>query len=176
MVANMGPAAYNYDESVTTLRYANRAKNIKNKPKVNEDPKDALLREFQEEIGKLKVGAVGRTGLTVLAPPPPPACLRGLRYRCSDRGKSFGIHLSRPSELRSALGVTLTLNLSPFPRLSWRPAPAPAPAPAPGRGGGTGRGRALQAAAPRLRQRTRSRRSPLRTTYGSSWRGRGRPL
>jgi len=31
-------------------RYANRAKNIKNKPKVNEDPKDALLREFQEEI------------------------------------------------------------------------------------------------------------------------------
>lgn len=33
-------------------RYANRAKNIKNKPKINEDPKDALLREFQEEIAK----------------------------------------------------------------------------------------------------------------------------
>ena len=32
------------------FRYANRAKNIKNKPKINEDPKDALLREFQEEI------------------------------------------------------------------------------------------------------------------------------
>ncbi|VDM58773.1 unnamed protein product [Angiostrongylus costaricensis] len=31
-----------------TLRYANRAKNIKNKPKINEDPKDAMLREFQE--------------------------------------------------------------------------------------------------------------------------------
>lgn len=58
MVANMGPAAYNYDESLSTLRYANRAKNIKNKPKINEDPKDALLREFQEEIGKLKVGLV----------------------------------------------------------------------------------------------------------------------
>ena len=29
-------------------RYANRAKNIKNKPKINEDPKDAMLREFQE--------------------------------------------------------------------------------------------------------------------------------
>ena len=55
MVANMGPAAYNYDESVTTLRYANRAKNIRNKPQINEDPKDALLREFQQEIGKLKV-------------------------------------------------------------------------------------------------------------------------
>ena len=31
-------------------RYANRAKNIKNKPIINEDPKDALLREFQEEL------------------------------------------------------------------------------------------------------------------------------
>jgi hypothetical protein len=36
------------------LRYANRAKNIKNKPKINEDPKDAMLREYQEEIEKLK--------------------------------------------------------------------------------------------------------------------------
>jgi kinesin family protein 3/17 len=33
-------------------RYANRAKNIKNKPHINEDPKDALLREFQEEIAR----------------------------------------------------------------------------------------------------------------------------
>ena len=36
------------------FRYANRAKNIKNKPKINEDPKDALLRAYQEEIAKLK--------------------------------------------------------------------------------------------------------------------------
>ncbi|XP_076338911.1 LOW QUALITY PROTEIN: kinesin-like protein KIF3B [Tachypleus tridentatus] len=54
MVANIGPASYNFDESLTTLRYANRAKNIKNKPRVNEDPKDALLREFQQEIARLK--------------------------------------------------------------------------------------------------------------------------
>lgn len=54
MVANIGPASYNFEETITTLRYANRAKNIKNKPKINEDPKDALLREFQEEIAKLK--------------------------------------------------------------------------------------------------------------------------
>ncbi|XP_065072197.1 kinesin-II 95 kDa subunit-like [Rhopilema esculentum] len=54
MVANMGPASYNFEESLTTLRYADRAKRIKNKPKINEDPKDALLREFQEEIAKLK--------------------------------------------------------------------------------------------------------------------------
>ena len=54
MVANIGPADYNYDETMSTLRYANRAKNIKNKPRINEDPKDAMLREFQNEIAKLK--------------------------------------------------------------------------------------------------------------------------
>ena len=54
MVATIGPASYNYDETLTTLRYANRAKNIKNKPKINEDPKDTMLRQFQEEIDRLK--------------------------------------------------------------------------------------------------------------------------
>ena len=54
MVACLSPADNNYDETLSTLRYANRAKNIKNKPKINEDPKDAMLREFQEEIQKLK--------------------------------------------------------------------------------------------------------------------------
>ncbi|XP_063727331.1 kinesin-like protein KIF3A isoform X2 [Symsagittifera roscoffensis] len=54
MCANIGPAEYNYDETISTLRYANRAKNIKNKPKINEDPKDAMLRKFQEEIEELK--------------------------------------------------------------------------------------------------------------------------
>jgi kinesin family member 3B len=43
-------------------RYANRAKNIKNKPKINEDPKDALLREFQEEISRLKAALAGKGG------------------------------------------------------------------------------------------------------------------
>lgn len=54
MVANIGPASYNYEETLSTLRYANRAKNIKNKPRINEDPKDALLREFQDEIARLR--------------------------------------------------------------------------------------------------------------------------
>jgi len=54
MVANLGPADYNYDETLSTLRYAYRAKSIKNKPVINEDPKDAMIREFQEEIMRLK--------------------------------------------------------------------------------------------------------------------------
>ena len=54
MIANVGPADYNFDETMNTLRYASRAKNIKNRPKINEDPKDALLREYQSEVSKLK--------------------------------------------------------------------------------------------------------------------------
>ncbi|XP_068589989.1 kinesin-like protein KIF3B [Cebidichthys violaceus] len=62
MVANIGPASYNVEETLTTLRYSNRAKNIKNKPRINEDPKDALLREFQEEIARLKEQLQKRSG------------------------------------------------------------------------------------------------------------------
>lgn len=54
MIACLSPADNNYDETLSTLRYANRAKNIQNRPKINEDPKDALLREYQEEIRRLK--------------------------------------------------------------------------------------------------------------------------
>ena len=60
MVACLSPADNNYDETLSTLRYANRAKNIKNKPKINEDPKDALLRQYQEEIQKLKAMLMGQ--------------------------------------------------------------------------------------------------------------------
>lgn len=54
MVAALSPADYNYEETMSTLRYADRAKQIKNKPRINEDPKDALLREYQNEIQQLK--------------------------------------------------------------------------------------------------------------------------
>jgi hypothetical protein len=54
MIANCSPADYNFDETLSTLRYASRAKFIKNKPIINEDPKDALLKEYADEIKKLK--------------------------------------------------------------------------------------------------------------------------
>ncbi|OXA50554.1 Osmotic avoidance abnormal protein 3 [Folsomia candida] len=54
MVACVSPADNNYDETLSTLRYANRAKNIKNKPRINQDPKDALLSQYQDEIRQLK--------------------------------------------------------------------------------------------------------------------------
>ena len=54
MFANVGPADYNYDETISTLRYANRAKSIKNKARINEDPKDALMKQYQKEIEELR--------------------------------------------------------------------------------------------------------------------------
>lgn len=54
MIAAVGPADTNMDETMSTLRYAHRAKGIMNIPVVNEDPKDAMLRKYQEEIDELK--------------------------------------------------------------------------------------------------------------------------
>ena len=62
MLATMSPASYNFDETISSLRYANRAKNIKNKPKINEDPKDAMLRQYQEEINRLRNALEQRKG------------------------------------------------------------------------------------------------------------------
>lgn len=54
MIAAISPADCNYSETLSTLRYANRAKNIINKPTVNEDPNVKLIRELRDEIMKLK--------------------------------------------------------------------------------------------------------------------------
>ncbi|XP_063390986.1 kinesin-like protein KIF3A [Cydia fagiglandana] len=54
MIATIGPAESNYVETISTLRYANRAKNIENKTHVNSEPGDALLTRFQQEIDQLK--------------------------------------------------------------------------------------------------------------------------
>lgn len=54
MICAISPAASNYEETLSTLRYADRAKRIKNVATVNEDPQDALIRKLREENTKLK--------------------------------------------------------------------------------------------------------------------------
>ncbi|XP_041715241.2 kinesin-like protein KIF16B [Coregonus clupeaformis] len=54
MIATLSPADVNYGETLSTLRYANRAKNIVNKPTVNEDSSVRVIRELQEEIARLR--------------------------------------------------------------------------------------------------------------------------
>ena len=55
MIAAISPAGYNYDETLGTLKYASRAKQIQNKPTVNEDPKDALLKQMADELKQLRL-------------------------------------------------------------------------------------------------------------------------
>lgn len=55
MVATISPAADNYEETLSTLRYADRAKNIVNHAVVNEDPNARIIRELREEVEKLRV-------------------------------------------------------------------------------------------------------------------------
>lgn len=55
MIAAISPADINYSETLSTLRYANRAKNIINKPTINEDPNVRLIRELRDEISALQL-------------------------------------------------------------------------------------------------------------------------
>ena len=50
----MSPADINYDETLSTLRFADRAKSIKTKAIVNESPTDKLIREMKGEIERLQ--------------------------------------------------------------------------------------------------------------------------
>lgn len=54
MIATITPANLYYSETISTLRYAQRAKSIINKPKINEDPNVSLIRELRQEIGRLR--------------------------------------------------------------------------------------------------------------------------
>ncbi|XP_069097293.1 kinesin-like protein KIF1B isoform X11 [Pleurodeles waltl] len=54
MVAALSPADINYDETLSTLRYADRAKQIKCNAIINEDPNAKLVRELKEEVTRLK--------------------------------------------------------------------------------------------------------------------------
>lgn len=47
MIAALSPADVNYDETISTLRYADRAKKIKTKAIINENPLDKLIRELK---------------------------------------------------------------------------------------------------------------------------------
>ncbi|KAH3710481.1 hypothetical protein DPMN_069965 [Dreissena polymorpha] len=54
MVATISPAADNYEETLSTLRYADRAKHIVNHAVVNEDPNARIIRELREEVELLQ--------------------------------------------------------------------------------------------------------------------------
>lgn len=54
MVATISPADINYDETLSTMRYADRAKQIVCQAIVNEDPNAKMIRELREELERLR--------------------------------------------------------------------------------------------------------------------------
>ncbi|XP_011151391.2 kinesin-like protein KIF13A isoform X3 [Harpegnathos saltator] len=62
MVATISPAADNYEETLSTLRYADRAKRIVNHAVVNEDPNARIIRELRQEVETLKEMLLHATG------------------------------------------------------------------------------------------------------------------
>ncbi|KAF9408806.1 kinesin-like protein Klp8 [Podila epigama] len=72
IIAALSPADVNYDETLSTLRYADQAKRIKNKAVVNEDPNAKLVRELKEELlelrSKLSIYDPSQAGANIMAP------------------------------------------------------------------------------------------------------------
>ena len=56
MIANISPSDTNFEETLSTLKYAHTTKSVNNKPVMNveNDPKDQLIRELQNEIKNLR--------------------------------------------------------------------------------------------------------------------------
>ena len=99
--ANISPADVNYDETISTLRYANRAKNITNRARINEDPKDALLRQFQVEIEQLRKQLDDNT-----------AEISGSDGESDDSGDNGASYRPKPERLEDILGVEDLLDSS----------------------------------------------------------------
>ena len=68
MIACVSPADYNLDETLSTLRYADRARRIKNKPIVNQDPKSAEIGELKQRINQLQLELLNQRGTRTCNP------------------------------------------------------------------------------------------------------------
>ncbi|KAG9232820.1 kinesin motor domain-containing protein [Amylocarpus encephaloides] len=64
MIAAISPADINFDETLSTLRYADSAKRIKNHAVVNEDANARMIRELKEELATLRGKLSGSGGAT----------------------------------------------------------------------------------------------------------------
>lgn len=74
MIAAISPADINFEETLSTLRYADSAKRIKNHAVVNEDPNARMIRELKEELAKLRsqLGGASAAGVEETYPPDTP--------------------------------------------------------------------------------------------------------
>ncbi|KAI5857643.1 hypothetical protein BZA05DRAFT_331284 [Tricharina praecox] len=112
MIAAISPADINFDETLSTLRYADSAKRIKNHAVVNEDPNARMIRELKEELQHLRSKLSTGTGVDdeVYAPDTPPEkqmILTDLNQTWEERlEKTQQVHKERESALEE-LGISI---------------------------------------------------------------------
>uniref|UniRef100_A0A671W797 plus-end-directed kinesin ATPase n=1 Tax=Sparus aurata TaxID=8175 RepID=A0A671W797_SPAAU len=102
MVAALSPADINYDETLSTLRYADRAKQIRCNAVINEDPNNRLVRELKEEVSRLK---------DLL-------CAQGLGDIIESKGALLGPYRATSADIEGLKLTNAMTGMSPSPSLS----------------------------------------------------------
>ena len=89
MIACISPAEFNFDESLNTLKYASRARNIKNKPVVNRDPNSALIAQLRQQLYELQKDLIGFKQLIIKNNIPLPEDMSEIAQNLNDPSGSF---------------------------------------------------------------------------------------
>lgn len=107
MIACASPAESNFEETLNTLKYASRARNIKNKPVVNTDPHSAMIALLKGEISALKSEVLSyQTILSASGNSEMQAALEQLKQNSSlrtEQGEDLSVHKSQQQEKKVAM-------------------------------------------------------------------------
>ncbi|XP_033894308.3 kinesin-like protein KIF1A isoform X14 [Acipenser ruthenus] len=118
MVAALSPADINYDETLSTLRYADRAKQIRCNAVINEDPNNRLVRELKEEVSRLKDLLLSQgLGDIIATFPGKSSEIAGLKY-ISDFKNNNKNHQAVNQRGDLSTVANATTGMSPSPSLS----------------------------------------------------------
>uniref|UniRef100_A0A2K5IXS0 Kinesin-like protein n=1 Tax=Colobus angolensis palliatus TaxID=336983 RepID=A0A2K5IXS0_COLAP len=108
-LADMHPADINYEETLSTLRYADRTKQIRCNAIINEDPNARLIRELQEEVARLRELLMAQ-GLSASA-------LEGLKAEEGSVGSALPAVSSPPAPIVPTLGLLVPDHPETYPPL-----------------------------------------------------------
>ncbi|XP_058890607.1 kinesin-like protein KIF1A isoform X5 [Acipenser ruthenus] len=118
MVAALSPADINYDETLSTLRYADRAKQIRCNAVINEDPNNRLVRELKEEVSRLKDLLLSQgLGDIIATFPGKSSEIAGLKYISDFKNNNKNLQaVNQRGDLSTVANATT--GMSPSPSLS----------------------------------------------------------
>ncbi|XP_043926966.1 kinesin-like protein KIF1A isoform X5 [Protopterus annectens] len=117
MVAALSPADINYDETLSTLRYADRAKQIRCNAVINEDPNNKLIRELKDEVARLRDLLYAQGLGDIIENPPEPTEEGGFKYISDFANNNSNRRVSQRPDNLSTVTNAMT-GMSPSPSLS----------------------------------------------------------